>query len=60
MAEKRIETEKRSGTLYERIDIHGNTVLTNLSLITFLDWYKTIKAMYPDVIINHTNAGLLN
>jgi len=59
MAEKRILTEKRSGTLYEKKDMNGNVIYTNMSLLTFLDWYKDVMKLYPDVIINHTAAGLL-
>lgn len=59
MAQKRIDTEKQSGTLYEKKDMFGNDVYTNMSLETFCNWYKDIIKMYPDVIINHTNAGLL-
>ncbi len=59
MAKKRIETEKKAATLYEQKDMFGNDVYTNMSLITFCDWYKTVMKMYPDVIRNHTGAGLL-
>jgi len=59
MAQRRVDTETKAGTLYEKRDMHGNDVLTNMSFETFLDWYKEVMRMYPDVIINHTNAGLL-
>lgn len=60
LAEKRIKTEKQSGTLYERTDINGDDVYTNMSLETFRDWYKDIILKYPNVIENRTGAGLLN
>lgn len=60
LALKRIETEKRAGTLYEKKDIQGNDVYTNLSLTTFLKWYEDIMTHFPNVIINRTGAGLLN
>ncbi|MEY2702363.1 MAG: hypothetical protein RLY43_996 [Bacteroidota bacterium] len=59
MAEKRIATEKQCNTLYERKDVKGNDVYTNLSLLTFLDWYRNAMKMFPNVIVNHTKAGLL-
>jgi len=60
MAMKRIKTEQQAGTLYEKKDINGKEVYTNLSLVTFLNWYKDIMNQYPDVIINRTGAGLLH
>ena len=60
LANKRIETEKSSGTLYDKTDINGDRVQTNMSLLTFLDWYQEVIKRYPDAIINRTGAGLLN
>lgn len=59
MADRRIESEKNSGTLYEKKDMNGETVYTNLSLETFCEFYKTVIKSYPDVIVNHTKTGLL-
>jgi len=59
LANKRIITEQQAGTLYETTDMNNDTVYTNMSLQTFCDWYKDIMKMYPGVIVNHTNAGLL-
>lgn len=60
LSSKRIETERRAGTIYEKKDINGDDVYTNLSLISFLNWYNDIIAHYPDVVINRTGSGLLN
>lgn len=60
LAQKRIQSEKQSGTLYEKKDINGNTIYTNMSLLTFLNWYREAKQRYPEAIVNRSGAGLLN
>lgn len=60
LAAKRIVTEQQMGTLYEKKDIYGKDVYTNMSLLTYLDWYKDIIKHYPDIVINRTGSGLLN
>ena len=60
LAQKRVETEQRAGTSYDKKDIIGRDVQTNMSLLVFLDWYRTVIRQYPDVIVNQTGVGLLN
>jgi len=59
LAQKRIESEQKSGTVFAVKDANGNEVLTNGSLMEFASWYTSISRAMPGLLVNRTPTTIL-
>lgn len=59
LAQERMEDEKKAGTIFETVNNHGESVLTNLSLKEFANWHNDVIMCAGNRVVNCTSSTIL-
>ena len=59
LAEERIASELRSGTIYKEKNTRGDSIFTNLSLMQFAKWHSDVIGCGRSRVVNCTSSTIL-